>query len=314
MIQQLTSILGDYVTTGSDEFRFCCTFCGNNGRGTDTNYHLYVNRRSGLYFCQRCESNGHVSYLLKSSTDLLVYDENKKTKVEALLELFSPKAEERAEEIKTADLPDDYVPIHDYPHSEAARYLESRGIPLELAIKRGIGFGMGLNKGRVIFPMFNDSRSKCIYWVARSYANQDHYDGCKCFLCKIRYKNAPDTKRRYFIYGIEFCRGDECCVTEGAISALNAGPNSVGTLGKYVTDEQLEILADRFDKIQVALDPDAKLKAYHLAKKLMMRRKHVEFIPLPSNKDPADLGVNKMMELRNCGMPVTRASLATIFL
>jgi len=194
--------------------------------------------------------------------------------------------------------------------------LESRGVDYELAIQRGLGFGREKNRGRVFFPVFDiEDKSKCIFWVARSYTNLDHKN-CECWLCKYKYTNAPDVKRRYFVYGLEFCDdSDTCCITEGALSALNAGQNAIGTFGKYVTDEQLNLLSDRFDRIQVALDPDAYKKAYYLMKRLLGRGHYVEWVPLPSKKDPGDLGEDHMMYLREDeAVPITRSTLSEVLL
>ena len=305
--------------------RYCCPYCPRRGRNADIHHHLYLNRSNGLFFCQRCEAKGHVSFFLKGNKGEPEYgrmeDGKRKTRMSALHDYFtsrkSRKPKETVEERVTASLPDDYIAVMDWPESEAVKYLEGRGISFNLAMQRGIGFGATKNRGRIVFPVFEPgNKTKCIYWVARSYTNGDHFKECECYLCKYKYTNAPKVKRRHFIYGLEFCDDSgECCITEGSISALCSGQNAVGTLGKYVTDEQLDLLSERFDKIQIALDPDAYKGSVKLMKRILGRGLLAEWIPLPSKKDPADLGTERMVYLRKKeAVPVTRSMLSRVLL
>jgi hypothetical protein len=325
MIESLKPFLGSPHSygTGGNEVRFCCPYCPKKGRNSDTDFHLYLNKSNGLFFCQRCEAKGHVSFFLKNKDPDYGRGESgeRKSRIDALHDYFHSRLSKvpsgTIDETVTASLPGDYIPLMDWPKSEAVGYLERRGISFELAIQRGIGFGATKNRGRVVFPVFEPgNRTKCVYWVARSYTNGDHDKGCECYLCKYKYTNAPKVKRRFFIYGLEFCdNSGECCITEGSISSLCAGKNAVATFGKYVTPEQLDLLSDRFDKIQVALDPDAYKGSVAVMKKLLGRGLTVEWIPLPSKKDPADLGIDRMMWLRRNGaVPVTRSMLSRVLL
>jgi hypothetical protein len=253
---------------------------------------------------------GHIS---KFDDSVVCDKEYTVSRVEMLASSFRPHTEPKLPKIATASLPDDYIAIEDLPNSKAMAYLEGRGIPFELAVQRGIGFGIKINKGRIIFPVFNYEHTECIYWVARSYTNTDHPNDCECILCKAKYFNAPKARRRYFLYGVEFVDSDTCCLTEGCISALCSGPGSVAGFGKYITSDQLDILSDRFDRIQVALDPDATKNSIDVMRELMARRKHVEFIPLPNGKDPADIGTDGMLYLREHeALQINRANLGTV--
>lgn len=309
----LTTYLGEpHPHCYGSEIRYNCIYCEANGKSPDVNFHLYVNNDNGLFFCHRCEMRGHISFFEGATKQS---DEPTVSRVEMLVNSFKPQELAVDPGIVTAPLPDDYVAIEDMPNSRAMDYLEDRGIPFELAVERGIGFGIGKNKGRIIFPVFDYDHEECIYWVARSYTNGDHPHDCECFLCKAKYSNAPKARRRYFLYGVEFCETRECILVEGAISALCSGPGAVAGFGKYITTEQLDILSDRFDTIQVALDPDAIKNAINVMKELIARRKNVEFVPLPVDKDPADVGIAGMIHLRKHeAIPVTRATLGTVML
>jgi len=320
VLESLKPYLGEpYSVTVLDEIRFNCIYCTKRGKGADVNFHFYINKSSGLFFCQRCEAKGHISFFTQDR-DGCSYgrtDEGrKKSRMEALRDYFTPHAPVKDEPFATAELPDDYISIDDYPTSEAVAYLESRGISFDLAMQRGIGFGATKNRGRVVFPVFDPAKkTQCVYWVARSYTNVEHWSECDCYLCKYKYTNAPDVKRRYFIYGLEFCDDSgTICVTEGTISALNSGDNAVATFGKYVTDEQLDILSDRADRIQVALDPDAYTKSVDLMRRLLGRGLYVEWVVLPQKKDPADIGEDRMMDLRNRAVNITRSRLSRVLL
>ena len=321
MLERLRPYLGrPYSFSTGSEFRFCCPYCYRRVGKEDTNYHLYVNKNSGLFFCQRCNTKGHVSFIDKGLKDPEYgRDEEgqRRSRIDALKDYFGPQEKFTTSTLNylSVGLPEDYISLLDYPNSQAAKYLEGRGIDYDLAIQRGLGFGCGKNRGRIIFPVFDpEDKTKCIFWVARSYTNEDHNKQCDCYLCKYKYTNAPDVKRRYFIYGLEFISGRTCCLTEGAISALCAGPNAVATFGKYVTDEQINILSERFDTIQLALDPDAYIRSFKLMKDLLGMGKNVEWVQLPHDKDPADIGTKGMIELRDVSVKITRASMTEVLI
>jgi hypothetical protein len=321
VLERLKPYLGSpYTFTTGSEARFCCPYCYKRGRGEDTKYHLYVNKNSGLFFCQRCEAKGHVSFIDKSYKDPEYgrdEDGGRRSRIDALKAFFAPgkKLTPATLNALRSGLPEDYIALMDYPLSEAADYLEDRGIPFELAMQRGLGFGATKNRGRIIFPVFNPkNRSQCVFWVARSYTNQTHGKDCDCFLCKYKYTNAPDVQRRFFIYGLEFCDGDTVCLTEGPISALCAGPNAVAAFGKYVTPEQLELLSERFATIQVAQDPDAYRRSFKLMKQMLGMGINVQWVPLPRGKDPADVGWDEMIERRKRAITITRTTMTEVLL
>jgi hypothetical protein len=312
MLSKLEGIFGTSLPASGKETRFCCPYCHSKIGKEDINFHLYVNTSNGKYFCQRCETKGHVSKMWKGEV-ASHKTEKKEPRALVLARLLEFGADESKEDVEESGWPDDYVPVYKFPNSQAVTYLSSRGIPFELAVERGLGFGTGKNKGRIIFPVFSNDKRRCVYWVARSYTNQDHDDVCTCWLCKRRYTNAVG-KRSVYLYGLAFARGEEVCIAEGAISALSCGPNTVASFGKYVTPIQVDILCERFDRIQVALDPDAVDSSVNLMVKLLGRGKRVEYVKLPPGNDPNDLGVERMMHLRKTATPVTRSNLSAVIL
>jgi hypothetical protein len=284
------------------ELRFNCPFCETKGKTEDTKYHLYFNEDSGLYFCQRCETGGHINRLNKYRGGLeeIVPVRDREADLQRIRKiLMGIPVDEDKEPILTAPLPEDYVPITLLPDTIAESYLLSRGITREQIVQYRLGFGTKENKGRVIFPVFDSvDRDRCVFWVARSYMNTSHSKECKCFACLAKYKNAPHVHRRYFLFGLDQVQGDEVCVAEGPISALCCGPNAVATLGKHVTSDQIEMLA-KFRKVIVALDDDAVAQSYRLIKVLLRRGVEVYFIPFPPGRDPADLGQEAMTKMRD---------------
>lgn len=315
MLDKMEAVLGSYISARGNEVRFCCPFCHERGKDEDTKNHLYFNRKSGYFFCHRCEKKGHANWLTKGFASHSA--ERKPSRMDLLAESLRLDWDwQEAEEETVGEpvgLPDDYAPLFKYPTSQAVNYLEGRGIPFDLAVQRGLGFGTKMRKGRIIFPVYSMDLVNCVYWVARSYANLDHLQGCDCFLCKRRYTNA-EASRGYYLYGMEFTEGREVCLTEGPVSCLSSGPNAVASFGKYVTDAQIELLCDNFDLIQVAIDPDALDRAVELMTTLLGRRKHVEYVRLPDGKDPNDVGIDGMLHLRETALPVTRSTLGMVLL
>jgi DNA primase len=292
------------------ELRFNCPFCETKGKTEDTKYHLYFNEDSGLYFCQRCETGGHIDRLnrIRGGLEEIVPVRDREADLQRIRKILMgiPVEDPSKKPILTAPLPEDYVPITLLPDTAAEAYLLNRGITRDQIVQYRLGFGTGENRGRIIFPVFDPAnKERCVFWVARSYMNTSHSKDCKCFACLAKYKNAPHVHRRYYLFGLDQVQGDEVCVAEGPISALCCGPNSVATLGKHVTSDQIEMLA-KFKKVIVALDDDAVAQSHKLIQSLMRKGVEVYFIPFPKGQDPGDLGQAKMAELRKNAVRIDR--------
>jgi DNA-binding LacI/PurR family transcriptional regulator len=110
----------------------------------------------------------------------------------------------------------------------------------------------------------------------------------------VRYKNPFSSKRNQIVFNLfrikENC--DRIILNEGAINSIIAGPDSVASFGKYISDEQLKMIIDKHPaRIYVSLDTDAREKAEKLCNKLLsLSNSEIYLVELPDNKDASDLG------------------------
>jgi DNA primase len=122
-------------------------------------------------------------------------------------------------------------------------------------------------------------------------------------------------KRRIYRYydvlrGLRKKKFNSVVITEGTISAIRAGLNAVATYGKYVSPEQVEMLASLQTKADagpisyiVALDGDALSYSMKLARRLFARGLQTSVVMLPDGHDPASLPKEEWLRLRDSALP-----------
>jgi hypothetical protein len=195
--------------------------------------------------------------------------------------------------------PPDFVGMED-PHAfvKGARYLHSRGITAEHVAQYDLKFSP--IDQRVIFPVKIDG--KLIGWQAR------YIGETKVWLEEEqRFKNIPKIitsssligkGQRWLMFQDRLKGSPHCVLAEGPVSALKAhlcGGN-VASMGKGVTQLQLEFIKKSCKKLYIALDPDAgemiaKL-AYDLYEDLeiYLLTPPQNFLDLDSPENDKDLG------------------------
>jgi len=278
--------------TSGDEVRYCCPFCSDRGKTPDTDYHLYLNKKTHFYFCHRCGASGRA---VKSDVD---YSQD--TLGDLSKKLFSIDNTEEAELnederiVYPVNLPDN-EPIA--KGSPAFEYLERRGISQADIDFWDIRLMRHYPYNRILFPDYVGTTP--VYWVSRSYVPLDkspkyinggqayYCSNCRdfvkivvdglCGVCDFPVKDLNSNARsRGYIFGL-YRRIESGCLTnsyitvvEGIISAIRARHNSVATLGKLITKRQLELLASLAKKynceIVLSLDGDALQETIKYAK------------------------------------------------
>lgn len=258
--------LGDYITTDSSELRYCCVFCESRGKSPDTKYHLYVNTEKGIYICHRCGARGKMTAL---DSEL---ETRRISHWQKLINTFL--GEHTPESLKpSAQLPDGVRSL--LPGMTGWDYLVSRGFSPEIIINYRILDWQ--SRRRVIIPAYQEDT--LVYWVARTYANQEP-----------KYLNPKGLNRRNVLFNYDRAsKHRTLIVTEGVLSAMAVGDSAVATLGKMVTSQQIDLLKrSASSEIIVMLDDDALSESVKLCKSLV-RTKSVRLAVLPLGRDPADL-------------------------
>lgn len=129
----------------------------------------------------------------------------------------------------------------------AVFYLESRGIPKNIAKKYDIWFNY-LNE-RIVFPIKHEKR--CVGWQARAIKD----DTFPKMLNNTGFQRASSVM---FIDNVK--PNSFVIIAEGPIDAIkfDACGNSVATMGKMISSKQLElILSKNPQRVYLALDDDA---------------------------------------------------------
>jgi 5S rRNA maturation endonuclease (ribonuclease M5) len=123
-----------------------------------------------------------------------------------------------------------------------------------------------------------------------------------------RYLYTKDFDRRHVLYGLDTVQGKTCVVVEGAKDCLRLREHGIGTsvaaLGTALTQEQLALIADRFDEVTVFCDndPPGHMAQFKMCKDLAELVPKVFVVQWRTNrKDPNELSepaVRRMLERR----------------
>lgn len=169
-------------------------------------------------------------------------------------------------------------------------YIKKRGFNPDQFSRFGIGYGtMGTTYGYLIIPFYYQGQLK--YYNARNVIGKGP-----------RYNN-PDKDitglgKQFIIFNhdaLKMYRSVFIC--EGALNALTMGDRGIATMGKAISQYQInELLKSQCERYIILLDPDAKQYAINLALKLVAYKK-VKVVFLPDGKDCNDLGKREVLRL-----------------
>lgn len=316
VVESIISVLGEPRRIKASEFAWCCPLCVEHGEGRDdTRYRLTVNpfkkeshgvfSTSGFFFCFNCGAKGTVDTLLKK---LGLKFEADAPSWDCILRGLWDASEVKKDTVEPQEVTtfpcDVFMP---QPGMKAYKYLvEERGITLGEIVEYGIKVGTRKYADRVFLPSY-DEEGQMDFWVARA-VTKDVFGP--------KYLAAPNMPRKRRVYryydvlrGLRKKAFDSVVVTEGTISALKAGLNAVATYGKYVSPEQVEMLAAMQTKAKVpvryvvALDGDALAYSMRLARRLFARGLDTSVVMLPADHDPASLPPEEWRKLRDSAVP-----------
>jgi hypothetical protein len=259
--------------TGAVSLLLQCPRCGKDKK-------LAIRKTDGKFCCWVCRERdsffGWAEYALTEVLSLSVGEIKAKlygighqsagARLEVDLEDFFGDFEEEDGEVEYSpgsglplvQYPYDFVPIN-HPHAvRGAAWLDKkRGVPLEIAVQYGIHYSP--LRREVVFPV---RRGSSLYgWQGRvvyDHVWQDDKGVTRESPKAMTSKGLPRDQTLMFwdrLNGI-----DHAVIAEGPISGIKAhlcGGNVV-TMGKAVSDKQIEILRDAgIRKLYIGLDPDA---------------------------------------------------------
>lgn len=323
----------DYQETATSEVHLDCPFCGEHDKK------LYVSPK-GQFICFKCESRGNspISFFMqyydvsyKEASDMLKDEDFAIPKVEPVdnetllsrLVALNTKVEKQKQAGKkcpafptnTKLLRDNLNNPESYPY---LWYLKNRGITLQQIYKYNLGY---LTSGTIktqdkdmtisnsiIFPTYG-LNNDVIYWSTRSIEPNPFIKSFNALAKDNEYS------RKDVVFNLNHVK-DKMVICEGifnAISSTVADYVGVATLGKAITDDQINLMLKVNPKyFYVFLDNDAMKEEIKLIDRLKQRisldRIYLVVNPY-KDKDANDLGSTIVKELLDKAQPVNLQSL-----
>jgi DNA primase len=191
--------------------------------------------------------------------------------------------------------------LDEYSKNRPYEYFESRGIIRETCDIFEVGFwretkpsdmsklvGVNTNalKGRIIFPIF-DKNGMIVSFAGRADVKPKYINGSESHLYK----------KSNVLYGLNLSTRDTVFVHEGYVDVMATfqnGADAVATCGTGFTPTHAKMLKNKH--VVLAFDGDeAGFKATHRAAiRFASSGKDVEYVVLPSGKDPNDVDVTTL--------------------
>lgn len=189
---------------------------------------------------------------------------------------------------KNAELPAEYVPIID-PNRKPAiimpKVISHRKYSNKTIYKMKIGFcRSGKYSARIIFPLYCNGMTS--FYARRIYKWMGN-----------KYKNPPESKHEQLLYNYDNIpmNADMVFVVEGATDVLrmvDRGYHAVGTSGKKISSEQIDLLVIKKPKeVVVLFDGDASAETIKAFQKLSSRL-NASYGVLPEKGDRCGLKNN----------------------
>ena len=245
---------------------------------------LQINIVSQKWHCWVSNQGGHSLYSLfkKINADSRYFVELKNI-------VFVPTKKEETESKIVVSLPSQYQPLwvksKSLFYNHAINFLKKRGLD-DIDIKKyKIGFcDDGVYQNRIIVPSY-DENGLLNYFVGRS------------FMGGMKYKN-PNVSRDIVPFDWFIAWSHPIVLCEGVFDAISIRTNAIPMLSKKPSKSLLKkIFEKKVKTIYIALDEDAKKDAYNLSEFFRDFGIDSKVVNLPKDKDPNDLGFEKMNNL-----------------
>ena len=247
---------------------------------------LQINIVSQKWHCWVSNQGGHSIYSLfkKINADSRYFTELKG------LVFIPSKSEDKTESKIIVSLPREFLPLwvmnKSLYRNQAKSFLHKRGITDVDIKKYKIGFcDSGLYEGRIVIPSYDD-KGLLNYFVGRSFVGE-----------KMKYKN-PNVSRDIIPFDWYIAWSFPIVLCEGVFDAISIRTNAIPMLSKNPSKSLLRKIFEKNVKtIYIALDDDAKKDAYNMSEFFKDFGIDCKVVKLPTDKDPNDLGWEKITTL-----------------
>jgi hypothetical protein len=279
----------DYIEEpSSNDLRYQCPHCLKIGKRTD-DYKLFVSYENLVFHCFRCGWKGKLQgeEFYQETTNHKLYRAVSKYK----------KTHESVED-DNLDVVFKIPSIVPSKLDPSVQYLEKRGVSYEEILKYNMRVASIDDPsrffGRIVIPNKVVADKWTDMYVARAYIN-----------IEPKYLNPKDSPRARILFNLHNIPDNPeiIIINEGVLTSIIAGPDSVATYGKSVTDEQISLIVSKNPKkIYVSLDNDTdtssgqtkdptQYKIDEVIKKLLLNSNaEIYYLRMPKGKDAVDMG------------------------
>lgn len=258
-----------------------CPYCDEKGH-----YNMGINCAGDYYHCWK---SPHSYPIKKVLSDVLNVPMNSLDEIlsgyeggKNLSHRFLKKSK-----VKKIELPTDtFTPAE-------RKYLKARGFsPKYLHEKYGlVGGGIsGKWKFRIIIPIYYNGQ--LMSWTGRSILSKKKIKE----LGIPRYKNLSIEESvknpKELFFNLDNCKGKEVVLTEGSFDVLRFDGNAICSLGTELTEGQITLLSERFEKVFILFDnePEAQEKARKFGMQISSMGVEVEIVEAFSDFGKNDMG------------------------
>lgn len=282
ILKQTIEASGLKFKKSAASFIFDCPRCEKKDK-------LYIRRKDGAFICFYCAETegfkGRCDYALAELMGLplqevrtLLFGSNNRVFKENLLNIKLTLDGFEREEAQPIEMPADFFPIDSEWAQKGMAYVNSRGIPAEIAKEYGLMFNRASQ--RVIFPVL--AKGKLYGYQARTIGRAEP---------KILTSTGL-LRDRLVMFQDRLAQSPHAVICEGPVDAIKAhgcGGN-IATMGKIVAEGQIRlIMAAGVKRIYLALDPDAGEEISLLAQKIGSEVELYHLVPAPGFKDLGEM-------------------------
>lgn len=275
--------LGDIIDADLSNYGLCCPFCESLGHGKDFNFKLRIHKETSYFKCWRCETSGKSIKSLFHKLGLNYYTQYSLVDFNSkLLNSLTPHEQVPKSYSTVADTIQDLTLYPMDTWTSEYEYLQSRNISkdqidhYQLLVGHAKTRKLKIVTG-VFFPVIMNDELR--FWQIRRTERNTKFKHYNCF----------NINKSSVIFNHDHTY-DTTIICEGILSAISAGYNAEGLLGKYVSVEKIDLLCSKNRKIYYCcLEADFYKHNINLARQLYARGKDVRVVILPIGKDPNDM-------------------------
>ena len=282
LLGSIENILGKSHKRARDNYAFNCPFC--NHRKPKLEINMATNEEGKNFWeCWVCQTRG------QSIRSLLRQLKTPREQAADILKYLPKGSYIEYKQLSIVELPKEYQPLYTASQTsvianKVRKYLYERGLSSNDFIKYSIGYTTsGEYGGRIIIPSYSQS-GQLNFFIART------YDGNY-----FKYKN-PEASTDIIFFENLINWDQPIILCEGVFDAMAIRRNAIPILGKSISTSLFKkIITSKLQDIYVALDNDAKDRAYEIAEKFLNQGKRVFLVNLP-DKDPSEMGFKAFTE------------------